>query len=247
MGRKVTEGEKPQTKSSNIYVIAGERIKYIRSKRLYTQGQLADYVRRIRNEITMYENGQRVFDFQTLVNIADALDVSTDYLLGRTELESFDENIKITHKTTGLSDLAISNLIHLKDDGNGVLLDTINFLLEQENYPYEAETLNATNSTSDKEITKYYNKQIQKYKNENSQNILMAIDNYFHVNIDRNHKLYLTNTGVKIKEQFSNDKQLETLTQKTVNSKEIIDRIFLDEINNKITIARDKFQQGDDN
>lgn len=246
MGRKVTGEKKPQTKSSNIYVIAGERIKYIRSNKLYTQEQLADYVGRIRNEINMYENGKRIFDFQTLVNIADALDVSTDYLLGRTELESFDENIKITHQTTGLSDFAITNLIQLKDDGNGVLLDTINFLLEQENYPYEAEKLKAYNTNNDKDIEKHSNKQIKKYEKEDHQNVLMAIDNYFHVSIDKKHKLYLTNKGVKLKEEFSNDKQLEILTQKAVNTKEIIDKVFLDEINNKIAMARDKFQQGDD-
>jgi|LSQX01.2.fsa_nt_gb transcriptional regulator with XRE-family HTH domain len=247
MARKVTQGMKPQKKSSNVDEIVRERIKYIRTNKLFTQDDLANDIGRLREEVNMYEKGSRGFDFTTLVQIANALDVSTDYLLGRTEFESFDEDIRITNKTIGLSDKAINNLKQLKEYGNGALFDTINFLLEQEEYPYETEFLNAVNSPVDNEVKKHCDKSMRAYEKKNIQNVLIAIDNYFHISIDKEHKLYLVNNGVKTKDDFSNEKQLNILTQRTVNSKEIIDKVFLDEIDNKLKNARDKFQQGDDN
>lgn len=83
--------------------------------------------------LSAYINGTQIPSVAKLINIAKALNVSTDYLLGLTgpNQKSTDEEIKITQKLTGLSDEAIDTLIYLNEifggDGN---IDMINLLIE---------------------------------------------------------------------------------------------------------------------
>nr|WP_244988597.1 helix-turn-helix transcriptional regulator [Paenibacillus xylanexedens] len=55
-----------------------------KSKRL-TQEELAVKINLTKAAVSNYENGHSTPSNETLVAIADALDVDTDYLLGRTE------------------------------------------------------------------------------------------------------------------------------------------------------------------
>ncbi|MFV0275525.1 MAG: helix-turn-helix domain-containing protein [Bacilli bacterium] len=237
--KNVTPIKKPN-KNANF----GKRLEYVRSNLLISQDDLAKKIIVDRTTITKYEKDNRLPELSRLIQICNELKVSADYLLGFSECESFYDDIKIVNKTTGLSDKAIKNLIHLKEFGNGVLLDTINFLLEQEEYPYETEFVNA--DIKDDEQQKDYDKNIKMWKKKNTQNVLMAIDDYFQLNIDSNHELSITNNGIKTKDDLPNGKDLELATRKKINAKEIIDKVFIDEMNKKIVGARDKFKQGDD-
>ena len=60
-----------------------KRIKYARGLRGYTQAQLADNAGMPSSQIGHYESGSREPSCTQLVRLADALEVSTDYLLGR--------------------------------------------------------------------------------------------------------------------------------------------------------------------
>lgn len=55
-----------------------------RKKRGLTQDELASKVNTTKGTISNYENGHSTPPHETLVSIADVLNVSTDYLLGRT-------------------------------------------------------------------------------------------------------------------------------------------------------------------
>ncbi|HHY95817.1 MAG TPA: helix-turn-helix transcriptional regulator [Firmicutes bacterium] len=57
----------------------------LREKHGWSQQQLADRIGTARVTITMYEAGEREPDFDTLTSIAQALGVTTDYLLGRSD------------------------------------------------------------------------------------------------------------------------------------------------------------------
>lgn len=65
-----------------------DRLTSIRKKREYTQQRVADYLGITRPAYTAYERGTRQPDFNTLIRLADFFEVSTDYLLGK----SNDEN-----------------------------------------------------------------------------------------------------------------------------------------------------------
>ncbi len=57
----------------------------LREEANLTQKQFAEAVKIPNSTINRYETGIRVPDFDTLITLADFFDVSTDYLLGRTE------------------------------------------------------------------------------------------------------------------------------------------------------------------
>lgn len=61
------------------------RLKSLRTHRNITQSDLAKRIGVARTTYAMYEQGQREPDYDTLQKIADFYEVSTDYLLGRTD------------------------------------------------------------------------------------------------------------------------------------------------------------------
>ena len=63
----------------------GDRLREVRAFRGITQEQLAEMADTSRAMIGRYETTDQLPALDTLVRIADALGVSTDYLLGRTE------------------------------------------------------------------------------------------------------------------------------------------------------------------
>jgi len=65
----------------------GARLRYIRKKRKLTQEQLAEKASIIRTMICRYESENQIPTVEVLVKLANALEVSIDYLLGRTKME----------------------------------------------------------------------------------------------------------------------------------------------------------------
>lgn len=65
--------------------ILGKRIRYLREKYQLSQKQLATRVNLTNAQLSRYELGERKPDPEIIKDIADFFDVSTDYLLGRTD------------------------------------------------------------------------------------------------------------------------------------------------------------------
>ena len=63
----------------------GERLREARMNRKITQQSLADHICVTLRNYQRYEQGIREPAYAILVKLADILDVSTDYLLGRDE------------------------------------------------------------------------------------------------------------------------------------------------------------------
>ncbi|MFC7364497.1 MULTISPECIES: helix-turn-helix domain-containing protein [Bhargavaea] len=63
-----------------------KRLKLLRNQEKLTQAQMAEKVGVARTTYAMYEQGNREPDNKTLARIADYFGVSTDYLLGRTDI-----------------------------------------------------------------------------------------------------------------------------------------------------------------
>ncbi|HHX93899.1 MAG TPA: helix-turn-helix transcriptional regulator [Tenericutes bacterium] len=60
-----------------------KRLKELRKKHGLTQNKLGNLVNVTKVSISGYENGNRTPNIETLIDIADALGVTIDYLLGR--------------------------------------------------------------------------------------------------------------------------------------------------------------------
>lgn len=61
------------------------RLKEARKRKKLMQKEMAEYLGMTPRSFQQYEGGKRRPDYETLVAIADYLNVTTDYLLGRTD------------------------------------------------------------------------------------------------------------------------------------------------------------------
>lgn len=61
----------------------GKRLRSVRMQRKITQQKMADSLNLALRSYQSYEGGERCPSFDVLVQMADILDVSIDYLLGR--------------------------------------------------------------------------------------------------------------------------------------------------------------------
>ncbi|HDR4425052.1 TPA: helix-turn-helix domain-containing protein [Bacillus cereus] len=77
----------------------GKKIAELRKNQKLSQYDLADRLEFSRGKLANYEQGQREPDYDTLKKIADFFEVSTDYLLDRTEKKELVSNL-----TPGLSE-----------------------------------------------------------------------------------------------------------------------------------------------
>lgn len=68
-----------------------ERLKTLRKKYNYTQSELADIIGINRATVAGYETGRKQPNFETLIKIADAFNVSTDFLLCRKAVQNNDK------------------------------------------------------------------------------------------------------------------------------------------------------------
>ena len=64
----------------------GQRLKQIRKERNLTQKQLAELIGSTERGVQHYESGDRDPAFRVILAILDNIDVSADYLLGRTDI-----------------------------------------------------------------------------------------------------------------------------------------------------------------
>lgn len=63
----------------------GKRLKELRERKSMTQQELADALKINRSRLSLYEIDDRQPDHQLTVEIANFFEVTTDYLLGRTD------------------------------------------------------------------------------------------------------------------------------------------------------------------
>ena len=64
------------------------RLKGLREDADIRQKELAQYLHIRQNTYSQYENAQRQLPIEVLLRLADFYDVSTDYILGRTDIKT---------------------------------------------------------------------------------------------------------------------------------------------------------------
>ncbi|HMM07200.1 MAG TPA: helix-turn-helix transcriptional regulator [Clostridiales bacterium] len=105
---------------NNIMAVFSERLKTLREEAGLTQKELGEQLDISRGSIGFYENGERVPDIAFLDAAANYFEVSTEYLLGRTDIKSSDLDMKEICEKTGLSEKSISSILRLKDLDNSL-------------------------------------------------------------------------------------------------------------------------------
>ncbi|MEE0265446.1 MAG: helix-turn-helix transcriptional regulator, partial [Acutalibacteraceae bacterium] len=91
----------------------GYRLATLFNKTNKKQKELAEYLEVKPNVVSYFVNGERVPNTEQVIKIATFFNVSTDYLLGLTDITTTDKDLKFICDYTGLSEEAIASLVNL--------------------------------------------------------------------------------------------------------------------------------------
>lgn len=240
----------PDYKGENDTI--GERIGYIRRIRNMKQEELADKLSIKRNTLSQYEQDKRTVPVDIIIKISEFLEVPTDYLLGRNEIEEYNANNQLIGNTIGLSNKAIKILKEMKIHNDG-RLKTIDFLIRQEElFPINSIVIDKPDNISQEEIEKLEDKALEKLEQEEEKwrnkhsTIISALDNYFNVLID-NEDLFVTKNSIKKEKDFNSQLQKILHTKKKINIKKIIDNTLLSNVNTEIRKAKQYIERRQQN
>lgn len=111
--------------------VFGKRLKELRKANGYTIEQFADIVGIAKSSVGYYENAKRLPDIEILTRIADVLNVSADYLIGKTNTTAQKGKMKTVCDFTGLSDSTAEYLVQLVKDRDYEKLAVINHLFQE--------------------------------------------------------------------------------------------------------------------
>lgn len=110
----------------------GKKLKALRTENNFSQTELATKLNIGQDKISRLEQGKMDFDCALLANIAELFNVSSDYLLGLTKVETAlktdtDTALRISSDYTGLDEEAIKILHSFDDDTAKFVYDMIYF------------------------------------------------------------------------------------------------------------------------
>lgn len=96
-------------------MILNEKIKTLRNKEGISQQELSRLIGTSKSTIGLYETGETFPNAENIKKLAEHFNVSSDYLLGLTDVPTTDTTIQAICNRTGLSDDFVSYLETHKD------------------------------------------------------------------------------------------------------------------------------------
>ena len=128
-----------ESKNTCIEVF-GKRLKELRKANGYTIEQFAEAVGISKSTVGYYENNNRMPDIEILLRITNVLNVSADYLIGKTNTTAMCGKMKTVCDFTGLSDTAADYLVQLVKNKDYGKLSVVNHLFDElaEDYAFYA-------------------------------------------------------------------------------------------------------------
>jgi transcriptional regulator with XRE-family HTH domain len=133
----------------------GERLKYIRTSRGLTQKHLGELAGVGERRVQYYESGSQKPGFDVLVALSDALDVSLDYLAGRTR------NHKVYDTDIGTRESSLATKENLNEKSSSI--DEQSIFINA--FSSNISTLREINALTQKEVATYLKVTEQHVKN----------------------------------------------------------------------------------
>lgn len=243
--KKVTKPMEEDKPSKDAKI--GKRIKYIREKRGLSQTTLGKSMGVTKKTIIEYEDKNKI-PLDKIKKLAVALDVTADYLLGVSDIETIDKNMEIVHKTTGLSNNAIEVLMQLHEQDSVLFsidktykcfLDTISFLIEQEKrFPINGFSSSSSSEKVIEEAEQQYNEQEKKWDERHSY-ILSTIHNFFVAEVAEE-EIHIKDSSMK---NMLGKVIEEYLPETIISNQDIVNREYLLKIQSKLKQTKQKYKK----
>lgn len=112
----------------------GQRIGKLRTERNESQEALAKAIDEARETIKHWENGTRRIKAESIVKLSEHFGVTSDYLLGLSNVKSTEKSVQIACEVTGLSEAAIESLTSFDLELIPHAKKTLNALLESPHF-----------------------------------------------------------------------------------------------------------------
>jgi transcriptional regulator with XRE-family HTH domain len=118
-------------KTTSVDSVFKNRFSNLLEEKGLNQKEAAEKIGITRQAVNLYVSGKRTPDINTIYKICDYFHISSDYLLGLSDVQSVNIDIKAISEKTGLSDYSIEILEeYYLEAGTDQLIRTLNFLLE---------------------------------------------------------------------------------------------------------------------
>ena len=251
----MSDSKKSQTNKENINYGYDSEFPTILRKLLEktTQGELAKVCNVSRQSVAQWKNGKTKPDIYYLGKIADFFNVSTDYLLGRSSVQSTDTDVKMICEYTGLSEYSVDVLHFFREYHE--INTTINLILESEMSSCYDEIAYWFMGESDDSIDEMcqgrewdadkIKKHIMKLKHTNQLQIVTNIAKYLNIDFTIKDKiLSITESGnmISLSEtnaDYAKNINLDDLFSiQTIKQSEIVERVLMDNIVDKLKKAK---------
>lgn len=122
-----------------------ERIKQLREQSKLSQQELADKLNVTKQAISQYERGIRKPDYETILSLCDLFNVSSDYLLGKTNMTlrmvTEEDLEKLSCQLTPSEQTLLTGFRKLNTTGQEKAIDYVEDLTENEKYTKDTELL----------------------------------------------------------------------------------------------------------
>ncbi|MBO3446381.1 helix-turn-helix transcriptional regulator [Clostridium sp. CCUG 7971] len=109
------------------------RLKYLRKEKGLTQTELAKLLNSSLSKVAMWETQKRDPIMEDLLKLSDIFNVSTDYLLGKTDIKNMDNKVNINKDEKDVEELIEETMSQiLNQEGlmlNGEIIDDNDLIL----------------------------------------------------------------------------------------------------------------------
>lgn len=212
----------------------GKRIIDLREKSGLSQEEICSKLGVTQQTLSRYEKGQRQASLDFVVSASKYFNVSTDYLLGITDVKSKNKDIQYIHEYTGLNENSISTLgffnsipfqskFYYFDE-----IDTINLLLGQEYNTYHID----------------YG--LYDVLADGSNNILKIITNIINLKYIKSNKLIIDESGeIEKYNPIEHDGFHSKIM--SINTDELLDNLLFDKLKQSIVELRKTLKESDEN
>ena len=244
---------KEKSKSPLCFEIAKKMREFINENEI-TDKNFSEKCGIAASSMSSYLNGETELKAETILKIADAMGVSTDYLLGKSKFKNSNEIDISINKEMGLSEIAINNLKTI-NTYFPQLKKTINLILENElcfaqEIEIEKELVEldiVSNMTEEEKENKRINleKKLSDYSKIRVKNkptyIISRLSDYFNSNIEKSNNIYIVKDNIYQENPTNDDLEKQYLSssaKKITIENKLVDNVLLDDV--KISLINTK-------
>lgn len=230
-----------------------EIIKNIRTSNHLTQSDFGRILKCDRYRVADIERGKTTPTIEDIKIISKEFNISSDYLLGISDVQSTDTDVKMICEYTGLSEYSVDVLRFF--NGHDMICKTINTLLESQIYSVYQELgyffVDEPENVLNEQCERYgvnpkkVKEEIVKLKQHEHLGIVLAIERYLNLDLKNQDKiLSISESGniISLSEtnaDYAKNINLDDLFSiQTIKQSEIVERVLMDNIVDKLKKAK---------